>query len=293
MTVRLGWRKDKFDSRDYLHKMIKVVPNIVDWSAIIPNVRDQGNLGACTGFGIGGQLTALANKLKVYTEWFSPTWIYNGARFIEGTLTQDAGAEPGDCLDWLKKSGCLLEHFWPYVDVLDKQSPPSKFAVEAAKWPELAYTRVTGDVDGMCSALAAGNILSIGTPWFDSWMNVGANGMLGAVTAQSTVDGGHETYLYGYDKTQNVFFGSNSWGPSWGKAGRYLMPFSAIPIFKVQGGYDAHYITVSWGTNPTPPAPTPPAPIPPTPPIPVVTRVRLQDSKDAGKTWITLFDKNI
>jgi hypothetical protein len=292
MPLRLGWRKDKFDPRNYLHKIAKVVPNVVDWSAIIPNVRDQGNLGSCTGFGIGGQLTALANKLKVYTEWFSPTWIYNGARYIEGTLTQDAGAAPGDCFDWLKQKGCLLEHFWPYTGILDKTSPPSKFNVEAAKYPEIIYTRVTGDVDGICSALAAGNIVSIGTPWFDSWMNIGADGILPTVSDLDTVAGGHETYLYGYDKTQNLFFGSNSWGTSWGKAGRYLMPFSAFPIFKTQGGYDAQYVTVNWRA--IPPAPPPPSPAPSPAPAPVVaTRIRLQESKDVGKSWKTLYDNNV
>ena len=71
MKSRLGWRKDKFDARDYLHMRIAEIPNIVVWDKI-PNVRDQGNEGACVGFGVGGQLTYLAMKLGVYTEWFSP-----------------------------------------------------------------------------------------------------------------------------------------------------------------------------------------------------------------------------
>jgi hypothetical protein len=312
--LRLGWKKDKFDQRDYLHRVvgIEIIPDhaILDK---IPNVRDQGNEGSCVGFGVGANLTYWALKLGIYTEWFSPTWIYNGARFIEGSLTQDAGCEPGDALDWLKKMGCLLEHFWPYKDVLDKQAPPSSLNPEAAKYPLIAYYRVTGDANGICSAIAAGNVVSIGTPWFDKWMDT--SGDLPVVNEDDSTAGGHETYLYGYDKAIQKFYGSNSWGTEWGIKGRYLMPFGAFPVFKKLGGYDAHYINVNWGQAPAP-TPTPPTP-PPTPTTKIIRlqdsfdggktwknlgvsqsrstneRVRLQESVDLGKTWKTLFDQNI
>jgi hypothetical protein len=66
------------------------------------------------------------------------------------------------------------------------------------------------------------------------------------------------------------------------------MPFSAFPVFKVVGGYDAHYVNVNWGSAPPPP------PAPPVPPAPTTTvTLWVQDSKDGGKTWKTLFKNNI
>lgn len=73
----LSWKKDKFDKRDYLHKyMIQPVsiPTAFTLSSFCPSVRDQGNIGSCTGFGIGGSLTGLAKQKKLYTQWFSPNW---------------------------------------------------------------------------------------------------------------------------------------------------------------------------------------------------------------------------
>jgi len=287
MKARLGWKKDKFDKRDYLHVAAKDVPTIVDLSQFLPPVRDQGNVGSCVGFGVGINVTAWARKLSVYTEWFSPEWIYNGARFIEGSLSQDAGAYPKDALDWLRTKGSLLEHFWPYnPNQVDTTSPPSKFNTEASKYPLLSYYRITGGTDGICSALAQGFPVSIGTSWFDKWMNPGSTGLLPTVTAYDSVAGGHETCLWGYDKTKQVFYGVNSWGTSWGKTGFYLMPFSAFSVFNSLGGYDAHYVNVNWSVTPTP-TPTP------TPVPAVIHRVRLQQSVDAGKTWTNVFEGDL
>jgi hypothetical protein len=244
---KLGWKKDKFDKRDYLHKVaIRKIPRIFRLP-YIPPIRDQGFVGSCVGFCIGANLTGLAMKLNVGNEWFSPTWIYNGARFIEGSLLEDAGAYPKDALKWLKTKGCLLEHFWPYNPMrLDTTSPPSAFNSEAAKLPLFEYYRITGGVNSICDALVNGYYVSIGTPWYDKWMNPPTNGMLAKVTSRDSIAGGHETCLYGYNKKKDFFYGINSWGKSWGRKGKFLMRFQAFTQFGNWGGYDAHYIKVNW-----------------------------------------------
>ncbi len=271
---KFGHKKDKYNPKAYIHKpKVVAIPDVVIWDKYRPDVRDQGNIGSCTGFGIGANLVAAAHRLNVFKEWFSPTWIYNGARFIEGTLMYDEGAYPQDCLDWLVKKGCLLEHFWPYNgNKLDTTSPPSKYDPEAAKWPlasyspapQLGYFRVTGGFDGVVSALADGNFVSIGIPWPDSWMS-SKDGVLPTITKSSSIAGGHEVCLYGYDKSKSIFYGMNSWGTSqWSASGKivpkgcFTMPFSVFEVFKQIGGWDGHYIRVdNWGQTPTPPEPTP------------------------------------
>jgi hypothetical protein len=170
---------------------------------------------------------------------------------MEGTLTQDCGCEPGDALAWSKKMGVLLEHFWPYVDVpLDTSAPSSKREKEAVKYPKFTYTRVVDGPNGICSALAAGHIVSIGTPWPDKWMDP-PNGTLPEVKSSDFGQEGHETYLFGYDKTLVTlystgvfpFFGTNSWSTAWGNKGLYTMPSSAFEVMKQIGGYDAYIIT--------------------------------------------------
>jgi len=280
-----GWRKDKFDHRDYLHKPLfgfTVIPNAVNLEDFLPDVRHQGSVGSCVGFGIGANLAAHALKQGVYHEWFSPTWIYNGARFLEGTLSQDVGCWPRDALKWLKDKGCLLEQFWPYNPLaLDRTSPPSHLEPEAAKWPLLEYYRVTNGVEGICSALADEFCVSIGTPWFSKWEFPTA-GKLPEVTSSDRISGGHETCLYGYDKKAEIFLGINSWGDSWGNQGLFTMPFQAFQVFNQCGGYDAHYIKVNWNDIPEPE--------PPKPEPQKKLRLRGQISFDAGDNWRTVLD---
>lgn len=278
---KFTWKKDRFDSRDYLHKIVAAIPPWFDLSQYRPLVRDQGNVGSCTGFGIGGILTGIARQLGVFTQWFSPTWIYNGARFIEGTLRYDDGAEPGDCMAWIKKMGCLWESYWPYnPNALDTTSPPSKFNAYALQWPILSYVRVTGGSAGICSAIAAGNLVTIGTPWFNAWMNPAASGILSSVTAKSSVAGGHMTFLYGYDQAAKKFYGQNSWASDWGKDGCYLMPFNVFDsVFGSLGGYDAYYVTANWGT-PAPPSPEP---------TPTAARKLWVAQTNAKGDWIDVF----
>ncbi len=292
---RLGWKKDPYSGKDFIYSpRIKEVqlPQSVDLSKYLPTVRTQGEIGSCTGFGIGGNITGLAILFGVLSKlgkkpWFSPWWIYNGARYIAGELDWDSGAYPRDCLDWLRQKGCLAEDFWPYQDgetELDTTTPPSKFEPEATKWPIISYSdvpkllriiksigfyRITGGAAGICQALAdaetdilAGKpehlFVSIGTPWWEKWMNTESRGVLPKISSKDSIAGGHETFLYGYNLSNSLASGQNSWSTNWGKGGRYLMPLDSFEIMKKVGGYDAHVISVSWNQEPIPPPePTP------------------------------------
>jgi hypothetical protein len=263
--IRLGWKKSRFHLATTHKAKLVTLPPSVDLSQYIPPVRDQGQVGSCTGFGIGGILGTEASQNNEWIQWYSPEWIYNGARELEGTLFEDAGAEPIDCFTWLTNNGCLLEEFWPYnPNSVDTSSPDSR-KPEAMTYPSFTAVEVDNGIDGIMSALADGHVVAVGSPWFDSWMNIGSDGVLPAVTTNSSVAGGHETFLYGYDSISGSFLGQNSWGTSWGNNGHYKMPMSAFAVFNDPslGGYDAHYVI--WNATPVPPVP---APIPTPPPSP-------------------------
>lgn len=251
----MGWKKDVRDERDFYSATcpVRTLPDKVDLSAILPVVRDQGQVGSCVGFGVGGNLSGLAIEQKLDIGWFSPTWIYNGARQLEGNLYEDTGCQPRDALEFLIKNGALLEKFLPYNPLkLDTTLPTNQQRTEAAKYPVLSYERVVDGIAGVCSALAAGKLVSIGSPWYAQWMSTDIYGKLAKPSCCSPVAGGHETLLYGYDRPTEYLQGQNSWSTDWGKDGRFWMPFSAISMFKNKGGYDAHIINVTWVAKPEP-----------------------------------------
>jgi C1A family cysteine protease len=291
MTTRLGWKKDKYDKKDYLHRVSR---RAIPASLVMPQpaIRDQGNLGSCTAFGIGGVVTATMMQVNIFVDWENAKWIYNGERYLEGTLNYDSGAYPRDGWEWLLSTGCgLLEPDWPYSDELDPTPPPSKFNAKAATLPLQAYFRITGGVASICDALAQGYYVSLGIPWFDTWMDP-PNGVLPNISRKSNMVGGHEIFIYGYDQGQQIFFCQNSWGDSWGNKGRFTLPFQAFDYFNRFGGYDAHYMTMDWAPAPPVP-PTPPTPPePPAPPTPATKKIRVQESID-GSDYQTIYEGEV
>jgi hypothetical protein len=250
-----GWIKDKFNPCAIYHEQepIQIAP-VVNNLAYCPPVRDQGQEGSCTGFGISAHAYTIAKAGNFATSIYSPQYLYNGARFIEGSLTQDAGANPDDVFDWAIAHGLLYEQYWPYHDVpFDKSAPSSLRESEAMMYPGIAKIRVDGGLQGILSALNTVPSVAIGAPWANEWVS----GSTGILPTPKSVDGGHETCYYGYDNNAGFLYCQNSWGTGWSDGGRCKIPFSAVAWWLNNGGYDCHYF--AFNNIPTPP-------VPPTPP---------------------------
>jgi hypothetical protein len=265
MARTFGWKKDKRDERDYIHmaaaEPLKEIPQEYSLYEFAPSVRDQLKKNSCTGFGFGGLLTLLARFYDYFIEWFSPEWIYNGGRWEAGDLSHDNGCYPRDNCQWILDYGALLEHFRPYRSAFDPTSPldwtyeGKSVMPEAAKWRIVAYHRITGGALNVCDAIAKGNPVALGIPWYASWMDIGRDGMLPEDYRQ--VVGGHEVFAYGYDLIDKRIFCQNSWGKDYGDNGRFYLPFSAFDHFLNDGGYDAHYFVVEPDDYEPDPAPVP------------------------------------
>jgi len=260
MAILYGWSKDLYDPKDYIHK-IKVVPRPRKGSNadLLKYRRYQGVVGSCVGQGVGTAADSVKTLLGILTEMASATWIYNGARFMEGTLPIDCGTHPRTALEWLLAHGILMERFWPYDPTkLDTTAPSTERMKQADRYKGFAYFRCGDGVDGIADALASRKMVAIGNPWFKEWEPSPPCGRLPKPTINSFVVGGHETDIYGWDDDEGVFFGTNSW-KDWGDInGRYIMPYESIDIFKVRGGYDAHYLTFTADIDNTPlPEPNP------------------------------------
>lgn len=266
-----GWKKDpwKPEPEHEIRISLLRLPNRGSGNLVqyLPQIRDQGGISSCVGFGIGGNLAATAKMLGVYdaiTKYISPWDIYKGALFIEG-VNVDQGCYPRDAIDWLEQKACLPEEYWPYEDgtvVFDTRMRSSSLDPDAAKWPlagdtplgerKIGRVRVTGGVEGICSAIDAGHFVSLGSPWPRKKWNNSSDGELVEVTASDFGADGHMYCAYDYDLTLQRVYCFNSWGINWGNGGLFSIPFSAFDVFKQLGGYDAYYFLVNWGTTPPP-----------------------------------------
>ena len=250
-----GWLKDPFNPIAKIHRpTMAEYPSYYTMEPYCPNVRNQGGSSSCVGHGVGGTLGTVSKQLGCFQEWDSPNWIYNGARYLEGWLARDCGCYPEDALKWTLDMGRLLERYWPFSGFTTSTPTSEGRGEKAFKSTGLDYIRVADGVEGLVSALAEGHPVNIGTPWPNVWGGY-TGGILPEINKDADLAGGHDTFLYGYDKSENIFFGQNSWGMSWGNKGRYKMPMSCFTVFKQMGGYDAHYITFTC--DPITPTPDP------------------------------------
>jgi hypothetical protein len=280
-----GWKKDRFKGKD---RLLAVKPGV--------KVRDLVNFAdylytpayqtdsSCVGQTFRSYAKGLA-KLFGVPETFSSTWIYNLARWLEGTLMSDEGCFPRDALDMLIKKGFLPEKLWPYKG-FDTTSPPSKFDPEAAKWPvltapdvpqSLGFYRVTGGAEGIYQALSDAQVaieagkpefvfVAIGIPWPDKWMSCPKSGLLPKMKTSDSLAGGHMILVYAGDYKRGLIYKQNSWG-NWGvyplgktkgDKGCCIIEAENFEVFKKLGGYDAQIVKVKWGAQPEPvPEPEP------------------------------------
>lgn len=259
--MNFGWKKDRWNPRALYHttwaaheKVKLVVKDKVDLRKYAPPDApwNQGAKGSCIGQGIAANITARAVEQKVYNrlnQRFSPEWIYDGARAIEGTSNWDAGAYPDDGYKWLQQHGCLPEEYAPYTERLITEPPDPKLDQYAGVWPEITYYRVDNGVVGLKQALSVGNFVSIGIPFFAKWEYPGKDGILSDVKPFDQVAGGHEMCLFGYfpvGKGKKIYFIClNSWG-DWGEGGWCYIPQQAFKTFKKIWGYDAHFPRLPW-----------------------------------------------
>jgi len=264
---RSGWKKDKFDRRDWL-RGVTVRGAISDRKvfdlSVIPTIPDQGYTSSCVGQAMDGARSCQELMSKTFVESFSAWDIYKGALFLEGE-NENYGCYPRDALEWQRTKGTLLERFWPFIDgtkTFDKKFRSSDLDKEAMKFP-LSYFRVVDGIDGICAILDDDFPVTIGMPWPNEWMST-SDGKLKVPKASSSIAGGHEVWLWGYDTITGYFYGSNSWGiKNWSSKGTlvpkgcFLMPFAAIDWAKTQGGYDAHIFGAAVPEPPPEPDPTP------------------------------------
>jgi len=239
---RLGYIKDKKDSRDKTFKLppllceaITPLPPTYDLRTTgnLPTVYDQGDLGSCVAQATAALLYFLDKNLPDKDAYpdvqRSRLHIYYNARLIEKTVASDDGCMIRDAFKGLHLYGVAPETDWPYVASRFADAPPQAVTDLGEKLIE--YKRVTRSIDGVKTAVAAGYPVVVGLTVYDSFEGAQASST-GLVPMpnrrREEVLGGHAVLIVGYNDVKKLFTVRNSWGDSWGDHGYFYLPYDYI-----------------------------------------------------------------
>lgn len=224
-------------------------------------ILDQGQIGACTGNA-------------------SCSCAYHAPFFIGETNQQNwqryTPDEPG-ALNWYEDNTANDDYQGTYTpdDTGSDGLTSSKMAVKAGV---ASGYQAALDLDSSLQQLTKVPGIT-GLPWYNSMFNAPSSGLL-TVTVSSGLAGGHELCvdeIVGADSPGNgtgklLVGGPNSWGESFGAAGRWYLTADDWWSLRKNNG-DVYF----W-TPPTLPAPTP---IPdPTQPTPSIFDIKLWENTD-------------
>src|SRR5215510_408831 len=220
---RLDARPDTLDFRDRMFEATLIeVPTerpLTDYLKARVPILDQGQEGACTGFGLATVIHYLLRTRKVVPDRgeVSPWMVYEMARRYDewpGERYEGSSAR-GAMKGWHKHGVCSKAH-WTKED-----RHPERYRVrfaEALRRPLGAYLRVNHkDVIAMHSAISEVGVLYATATVHDGWDGVGANGVIEYDPEKSTITGGHAFAIVAYDR--DGFWIQNSWGKGWGRGG--------------------------------------------------------------------------
>jgi C1A family cysteine protease len=200
------------------------LPDEVDLTDKMPPVYDQLSLSSC-----------VANSSAALLQFLNPSitpsrlFIYYNARSLDGDPQQDAGTTMSSAIYTLKQRGFCSENTWKYNENNVLVRPPINAYQEASKDLVIQDFAINTLIE-MKQCLAAGFPFGFGFqvyPYFES-EQMAESPILPMPQEGDEPIGGHAISAVAYsDKTQ-MFKIRNSWGPNWGNAGYFYMPYEFI-----------------------------------------------------------------
>lgn len=224
--VTLDVRPDTVDFRDKMFEptLIEVPVERTleqyrkEWKNKKPVILDQGQEGACTGFGLAAVANFLLQRRKVFpdTKRVSARMLYEMARrYDEWDGENYSGSSARGAMKGWHKHGVCGDQQWPYKSESALGTLTPDRAMDALLRPLGAYFRVNHqDLVAMHSALAEVGILYATSSVHEGWSNVGSDGI---ILQSDKMIGGHAFALVGYDA--KGFWLQNSWDEDWGLKG--------------------------------------------------------------------------
>lgn len=209
------------DLRDYYAKSDRVdFPTTYELT--MPEVKNQGSVGSCVAHALA--LTAEFYNVK---ETGVPMTLSTGYIYGNRLLSthKGSGMYTRDAIKTMTRFGDVPYEDFPYN--VEVPYAIQKFEAEAEKLEEkglnykfASYFRLN-DENAMKAHLLDGNPIIFAMKWFDDIKIVKGVMVTEEITSNKT--GGHCMVIYGWNETGWLV--QNSWGKTWGKKGRFVLPY--------------------------------------------------------------------
>ena len=230
---KYDYAPDLPDFRDYAYAdhgaRAAVVPRQIDLRHGCSAIKDQGQLGSCTGNSLAGATEFELRRAGRNPSDLSRLFIYYAERAIEHTTRSDSGAQIRDGIKALATVGVCAESVWPY-DIAKFRRKPAKADYTAALANKISkYIRLSTK-DDMLNCLASGFPFVFGFSVYASFegADVAKTGVVPMPGKSEKLLGGHAVYAVGYDLDTDRVLVANSWGPGWGQGGFFTIPFAYL-----------------------------------------------------------------
>jgi len=217
---------------------LRALPPMVDLSAHLPPVGNQGAQGSCVGWALGYYYKSFQESvergwsLMTPEHQFSPAFVYN--QRPTSNCGRDAGMSFYGGFAVLRDKGAAPLAAFPY-DVSDTCTQPSATVLQDAwkyRLEEFApiYQREgTADINTLKALLAEGKPFAIAVPVYSSFYRITAsNPVLRRPGDDETFYGGHAMFVVGYDDAMGGFKTVNSRGPTWGRDGYCYLAYDFV-----------------------------------------------------------------
>lgn len=226
----LNARPDTIDFRDKMFEpTLCEVPTEISLADYLNHdipILDQGQEGACTGFGLATVIHFLLKTRKTIstTDQISPRMLYEMAKKYDEWAGEDyVGSSARGAIKGWHKHGVCLHSLWPYDPANPDKNLTAARVENAANFPLGAYYRVNHkDFSALHCALAEVGILFATSRVHDGWFHPDVT--TGEISYEGQdIAGAHAFAIVGYN--ENGFWIQNSWGTKWGKNGFALVSY--------------------------------------------------------------------
>lgn len=191
-------------------------------SGWVKRVRDQGQLGSCTGHGVSSAAGIAYGSLHrhMIPEELSPQFSWDVGRIMEGSFPLNTGCSIGDVLLGAHRVGICRESVLPYrEDAAEGPTPEANADAALHRIPLPLWVPV--NELALKTALSAGMPVVVGMRVGGSFMRTGPSGYVSARPRGEPDEGNHCMVFDGYNPWN--FQDLNSWGEGWGAKGHCFM----------------------------------------------------------------------